>query len=883
MSMRRLLAWLFCVQILAASAAAAATPGVLRATLPNGLRVVIVPNALAPVVTTEINYLVGSNDAPDGFPGTAHALEHMMFRGSQELGRDQLSEIGALLGGQSNADTTETVTQYFYTVPATDLAVPLRIEAGRMRGLLLNQADWEQERGAIEQEVSRDLSSPFYRYASQAQAILFAGTPYEHDALGTRDSFDRTDAALLRNFYDRWYAPNNAILVVAGDVDPQAAMQQVQAAFGAIPRRDIPAHRSVSAGPMQAQTLALKTNFPVGLVTLAYRLPGLRDPDFAAADMLSDVLGSQRGPLFALVPTGQALQAQFSNQPKSDVGSGLALAAFPRGADPQPLLDAMRAAIAGIVRDGVSPDLVEASRRGELAQLAYARDSISGLAETWSRALAFQGLDAPDDIARAYAAVTVDDINRVAHRLLDPSQAVTAILTPQDSGKPIAGSGFGGAESFGSAPDKPVALPDWASAALAELHLPVAGPSPDVTILPNGLRLVVQPLQAGHTVSVYGQVRQVPGTQEPPGKEGVAKVAEAMFAYGSEALGRLGFQKALDDIAAQEQAGPKFELKVLSPFFEQGMALLAANELHPALAEGDFRVVRQQVAQNQAGELQSPDSRLTRALKVALLPAGDPSLRQGTPDTIEALTLDDVRQFLGAAYRPDLTTIVVLGDVTPEQARHAVEAGFGGWEAPAAAASIDPPPVPQSRPSHVQVPDPAALQDTVALAETVQLPVTDPTRFDLMLGNIILGDGFSSRLYRDLRTRTGYVYTVDSTLHFAPTRTQYIASFGSDPQNVAAATSLLVQNIRRMQDEPVSEAELQRAKAQVLRQLQMQRASVDDSAALDLRLAELELPLDTEVTAAKRYLGATTEEVRDAFRTYLRPDDLAQIIKGPAP
>ncbi|HEY1410602.1 MAG TPA: pitrilysin family protein, partial [Rhodopila sp.] len=206
--------------------AAPADP-VLRATLPNGLRVVIVPDRLAPVVTTEMNYLAGSNDAPEGFPGTDHALEHMMFRGSDGLDKNQLAELGALLGGSYNADTTETVTQYMYTVPADNLNLALRIEALRMHALSLNQSDWEKERGAIEQEVAQDLSNPSYTLYEKLRAALYAGTPYEHAALGTRPSFDATTAATLKNFHDTWYAPNNAILVIAGDVEPRAALAKV--------------------------------------------------------------------------------------------------------------------------------------------------------------------------------------------------------------------------------------------------------------------------------------------------------------------------------------------------------------------------------------------------------------------------------------------------------------------------------------------------------------------------------------------------------------------------------------------------------------------------------------------------------------------------------
>ena len=863
---------------------ASPSDAVLRATLPNGLRVVIVPNRLAPVVSTELNYLVGSNDAPEGFPGTAHALEHMMFRGSEGLDKDQLAELGALLGGVYNAATTETVTQYTYTVPAGDLDVALQIEALRMRGLSINQADWEKERGAIEQEVSRDLSSPFYNFMSQAQAILFENTPYEHDALGTRPSFDLTDAALLRSFYEKWYAPNNAILVIAGDVKPEAALAQVQAAFGNIERRDLPEHKAIVTGPVQKKALALESNFSVGLIGLAYRMPGLSQRDFAAADILGDVLGSERGALYGLVPAGKALFSQFTYQAKADVGFGLAMGAFPTGTDPVPLLADMRRIIADTVRDGVSPDLVEAAKRLELAQLGFQANSISGLAANWSRALAFQRAQSPDDIAHAYEAVTVDDVNRLARLLLDPDHAVTAILTPREAGHPVAGSGngFGGAESFASTPDHPVTLPAWAAAAVATPHVPDPGNLPVVSVLPNGLRLIVQQEHVSPTITVYGRVRQVPSMEEPEGQEGVAALMRGLFDYGTESHGRLAYREAVDKIAARISAGPTFSLQVLTPAFAGGMRLLAENELHPAFPPDAFEVVRGQLAQSIAGQVQTPDYQYHRAIIKAIVPKNDPALRQPTADTVTALRPEDLRAYYKASMRPDLTTIVVVGDVTPEQARKVVEETFGDWRAEGPAPVIDLPPIGPNKPSHARIPDGSALQDSVTLIQTIALPVTSPDRYTLMLGNTILGGGFSSRLYQDLRVRTGYVYSVSAVLDWQRTRGDYSLSFGADTENVEKARGLVIRDLKEMQVTPVSDAELARAKAELLRQLPMARASVGGIAGQYLRLSDLGLPLNQAQIAAARYLAITAADIRDAFAAWIRPDDLAQVVKGPA-
>ena len=857
---------------------------VVRATLPNGLKVVIIPDRLAPVVTTQVNYLVGSAEAPEGFPGTAHALEHMMFRGSKGLDKDQLAAIGTQLGGGYNAFTTEDVTRYFYTAPARDLPVLLRIEALRMRGLTLSDKDWEKERGAIEQEVSRDLSSPAYRYMEQLQSLVFSGTPYAHDALGTRPSFDKTNAALLRKFYDQWYAPNNAVLIIAGDVNPVTALEQVRDIFGPLEKRTLPERQKVTPKQPSAQTLTFPTDYPVGLATLAFPMPGRTAQDFATADILSDVLSSQRGALYDLVPQGKALETGFEYSPKKYGGFGIALAAFPKGGDSAKILAELRNVLNNIQKNGVPAELVEAAKKREIAQLQFAANSVEGLAGIWSDALTFNDQDSPWAAVKAYQDVTPEAVNKLAASLLNPAHTVAAILTPESSGKAVSEKGFGGAESFASPPDKPVKLPDWAEQALSALEAPVDEPAPSVKILSNGLKLIVWPAHVSHTVQLSGMVEHTPSLQQPKGKEGISAVTNALFSFGTMQHDRLAFQKALDDVPAWEDAGSSFYVQTQTRDFEKGVALLAENELHPAFPEKAFRIIQAQTAQTQAGVLLSPGYLFSRAIKKALVPHDDPTLREATPASIMSITHEDVLSYYQHAWRPDLTTIVITGDITPEKAREVVEREFGAWKNVGPRPDLDLPAIPLNKSSRATVPDKSNLQDEVILAQTLGLQVRNPDRYMLSLGNQVLGDGgFSSRLYKELRVKTGYVYSVGSHFSWGRTRANYSINYGSDPDKVGKAANLALKSLQNMQTYPVTAEELALAKASLLRSIPLQRASLSDIADEYLSLEELGLPLDTGNRAARAYYKATAADVQKAFKKWLRVDGMAEVVKGPQP
>jgi zinc protease len=761
---------------------------VTRATLENGLRVVVVRDTLSPVVTTVMNYQVGSNEAPDGFPGMAHAEEHMMFRGSPGLSADQLADISAAMGGNFNADTQQNVTQYFFTVPVEDLDVALHLEAIRMSGSLNTDVLWKEERPAIEQEVAADLSNPQYMFYTQLLDAMFQGTPYAHDALGSRPSFEKTTGEMLHQFSDTWYAPNNAIFVIAGDVQPEHVIAQVKTLFGGISQKKLPARPEVKLAAVKGKALALPTDLPYGLAIVSFRLPGSNSPDFAATQLLGDVLSSQRGSLYAMVPEGKALYAGFQLSTLPEASLGYAVGVFPQGGHGDEMINEIKQILADDVKNGLPAELIEAVRRHEIVDAEFQRNSVSGLAIAWSQAVAIEGRESPDEDIQAIAKASVADVSRVARQFLNSNEAITAVLTPQPSGKPVSSSAFGGQESLASKQTHEVPLPEWATKALSRLSVPESNVHPVVTTLPNGLKLIIQPESVSNTVSVWGQIKNNPNIQAADGKEGVGSLLDGLFEYGSTNLDRLAFQKALDDAGVEESAGTGFSVQMLPAQFDRGVQLLAENELTPALPEDAFKIVQQRLAQTVAGELQSPDFLTRQAVNSALFPKTDPTLRHATPATVSALTLKDIKDYYQHVFRPDLATIVVIGNVTPEQGKTVIAKYFSGWKSVGPKPETDLPVAPPNKTAATAVPNARRVQDDVTLAETLTLNRFNSDYYALELGNHVLGGGFyATRYYRDLREKGGLVYTVSSSFNIGKTRGVYEVQYGCDPPNVSKA------------------------------------------------------------------------------------------------
>jgi zinc protease len=419
-------------------------------TLDNGMQVVVVTNRRAPVITHHVWYRVGSSDSPLGKSGLAHFLEHLMFKGTKTLKTGEFSREVARNGGDENAFTGADYTGYFQTIAKDRLELVMRMEADRMTNLVLDEEEVRLERDVVLEERSMRVDNdPSSRFFEQLNAVQFLHHPYRMPIIGWRhemESYSREDALA---FYRTWYAPNNAILLVAGDIDAAELRPLAERYYGAIPARAVPDRQRVEEPPQQAaRTVTLedpRVRQPSWLRSyLAPSFSSGATEHAYALEVLAEIFGgTSTSRLYRALVIEQKLAATAGAYYQ---GSSLDLATFRLYASPREGVDletveaALDAEVARLAEEPITAAEVERATRRLVAEAVYARDSLAGAVRSFGIALATgRSVEDVESWPERIAAVTAEQVNAAAAYVLDPERSVTGYLLPSGPADALAG------------------------------------------------------------------------------------------------------------------------------------------------------------------------------------------------------------------------------------------------------------------------------------------------------------------------------------------------------------------------------------------------------------------------------------------------------------
>jgi zinc protease len=872
----------------AAGAQGSSQPVPQLRTLANGMRIVVLEDHAAPVVQVTTWYRFGALEETPGKTGLAHALEHMMFRGTPTLSAAGLDNMNARLGAEVNAQTQNEDTHFYFVVPSDRVETVMRVESDRMRNLKLAPEDWNIERGAVLNEYAGDFSNPVYGFVFGTAQRVFPGSRLGETALGSRSDIEHATVADLRKYYDEWYHPNNATMVITGDVKADDVFAYAERWFGPIPAKQLPARKQYAVHPAHGVTWHSEQPFPYTIIDEAYAAPGdapATEYHQLRNDIAIDALFNPRGPFRkALVESGLVLA--YEPQPIEDRRASIVHILL--YVAPNHTVAEVRAAYEKTMRNvlahGIDRELILASQREMIASLSYARDSIVGLGDAIGGAYVYPGDTDPMKYAGIFAQVTPDEVNREA-RAIYAKANVVGVLEPTTRATKAAGGGAVTAsvsDNFGSRiPNGPIVQPDWLR---ADLNKPLALRSevaPVVTTLPNGLHLLVQRVTTNPTVFVRGVVQLSPQF-DPAGKEGVGDVTSQLMEWGSAKYSYDQAHRIADDDAAQIDLGTSFGAHGRAGDVNTFLDVIADDLRAPTFPQDKFELVKSQTHDVLAKREQQAGYLAETLLARALYPADDPALRRQTPYSIDAITLDDVRTFHKIYVRPDTTTLVVVGDVDPAAVAKAVEDRFGDWTVEGSKPDVHLPQIPLPRPIRQNV-DTSSQSVGVELASP-SLARTSPDYEALELANAILGGGtFGSRLFDEVREKRGLVYGAYSNLHANRDRGTFEVDFQAVPEKVDAADALVRDEIRRMQTEDVTAEELQSAKTRVVAE-QVDAEQATSTIASDLlQIGVNGLPDTYYATLADRYANITPADVRRAATEGMHPDALIEVRVGPRP
>ncbi len=805
--------------------------------LPNGLTVLIHEDHSDPIVHVDVTYHVGSAREEINKSGFAHFFEHMMFQGSDNVADEQHFRIITEAGGTLNGTTNRDRTNYFETVPANQLEKMLWLEADRMGFLLdaVTQEKFEVQRATVKNERGQRYDNQPYGLVNEVSARnLYAyGHPYSWLTIGYVEDLNRVNVQDLKNFFLRWYGPNNAVLTIGGDVDPKQTIAWVEKYFGSIPggpevspvRLALPVlseDRYVSMTDNYAKLPMLRMVFPV---------PPQYSNDEPALDCLAEIIGQGKNSLFYknLVKKNIAVNAVAYNSTSELAGEfTISVTPYP-GQQLADIEKVIRSSFEEFETQGISDEDIKKFINSQEADIVYGLESISSRVSQLASFYTFTGnANYISKMLKDYTTVTKEDVMRVYRQYIKGKHAVIlSVLTQDGSANPAGKDNYTVSQEGYIAPDYGYGQLKYIKAKdqFDRNKMPDAGPAVVVNAPAYWEGKAGTARVIGATteeIPAINIIMQFKGGKlaEPVDKNGLANLFASMMNEDTKNYSAEAFSMALDQLGSSisiSAGSDKTSVRIrsLARNLDATLEMLQERLLNPVFTQEDFDRNKKQAIESAKNALNRPayiaSTAFERLLYGNATAYGLPAM--GTEKTLADITLADIQQYYEDYFSLQNADIVVVGDVTKEDLLPKLsflqKMKTNTVILPQVQIPAPPPPVSDRKPEVIFVDVPGAAQTEFRVGFVSNMPYDATGEFyrsNVM--NYPLGGAFNSRLNLYLREEKGWTYGARSAFNGDKYTGDYIFSAGIKAEPTDSALTDIIHIIEKFRSEGISNEEL---------------------------------------------------------------------------
>lgn len=854
--------------------------------LPNGLTIILAPDATMPFVTTAIWVRAGSADEPSGLTGIAHLIEHVCFRGTAGFTTEQSSELVNSLGGSFNGSTWLDTTNYYDYLPSAYLELGIQFAAERLSAVRFDYGDVEAERTIVISELGMGENHPSNLLAMENSAMAFKIHGYGHDTIGYLSDLQSFTRNEIMDFYRQYYSPGNAALVISGGFEVDEALQLTEKHFGKIPSLSAELPRRTQEPKQRGyRCTELTAPAPATMLLMSFHTPNMLHPDFAALAVLNGILVGNAQPLYTMMPPGPVGRASLLG--KELIVKGLC---YELDISFWPTLDPYLFSIHSSLCPEVEVEKVEKAIWKVLDRLMSRGPSASDLSTAKSATItnllncgyapadvasilghcwALGDVSFPQRFLKELRKVKKEDVMAVVKKYFKKDNCVKGVLRPRSEET---------VEEKTTAPVVANLLPEVKPYhfQLPEFVRREIAPGLNLTVMPrrgyglaelnlvlSGGRMGEKPADAGLTSLLCRCLTR-----------GAGRWDASAYASEMEGIGaKLSFAVSEDSIGATGRFAPD----KLPVFCE----LLSSALLSPHLAEPEIMKEREQLGSHLRNAEQDTAVMATRMALKALYTQDHPLGIPPTPEVVEKLSIKQVQERYAASFPAARGELVLVGDLDPDKTFASFKSMFEGWKGTRVSGTELPPPIKLTDGADEYINIPGKMQSDVCLAFP-WAGLDNPEHFALLLLAHVYGTHASfGRMGNDIRRKQGLAYYAYG-MGKSYAKTGYFTAYaGVMPDKVQQAKTTMLKHLRLLNDELVGEKELEESQRSYMGMVYSSWVRLSTAARVMAGQLFRDLGADYTSKLEKALPEVTAEKLRELANVWMNADAYRFAVAGP--